>query len=122
LLGAAVPCVSPTLLQKKNRGACIGGKRLSVHTPRLLKNNFNIFLILERGRAIANVIQKNMDSKSFPAVFVNGSYFGDVYDVIQAEADGRLEVIAGAVTRTYDFDLFVIGGGSAGLAAAKVNL
>jgi len=63
-----------------------------------------------------------MDSKSFPAVFVNGSYFGDVYDVIQAEADGRLEVIAGAVTRTYDFDLFVIGGGSAGLAAAKVNL
>lgn len=70
--------------------------------------------------------------KTVPNVFVRGQHVGGCDSVLKAVADGSLQSLLTVAptgdsidqsnTQNYDYDLFVIGGGSGGLAAAKVCL
>lgn len=75
--------------------------------------------VTEDGVAIQQALFEKTKQKTVPNVFVNGKHVGGCDATIQANADGRLgELLSGV---HYDFDLIVIGGGSGGLAASKVN-
>ena len=53
-----------------------------------------------------------------PNLFIKGNHFGGASDTIAAHKEGRLQPMLRDAK--YDYDLFVIGGGSGGLACSKV--
>ena len=53
-----------------------------------------------------------------PNLFIKGNHIGGASDTIAAHKEGRLQPMLR--DEKYDYDLFVVGGGSGGLACSKV--
>ena len=84
----------------------------------------------DNGAEIQAVLKELSGQGTVPNVFVNGEHIGGCDATIQAFSDGSLskKVVEGQMKRDpfdpahkYDFDLVVLGGGSGGLACAKVS-
>ena len=58
-----------------------------------------------------------------PNVFIRGKHLGGNDDTQKAHAEGRLSLLLNPTetSSSYEYDLVVLGGGSGGLAAAKVR-
>ena len=54
-------------------------------------------------------------------MFINGKHVGGASDTEAAFNDGRLLKLISGDDKDYDYDLFIIGGGSGGLACSKVS-
>ena len=76
-----------------------------------------------------DVLNEITGQRTVPNVFINGKHIGGCSDVIAMHSRGDLSrvLIASQMERdqissdhSYDYDLIVIGGGSGGLACAKV--
>lgn len=73
----------------------------------------------ENGAAIQASLLQKTGQKTVPNTFIKGKHLGGASDTESASKDGRLQrMLAGDETQ-YDYDLFVIGGGSGGLACSK---
>lgn len=76
----------------------------------------------ENGAAVQEALLAKTGQKTVPSVFVSGKHLGGSSDTENASKDGRLQQLLSGNTSDYDYDLFVVGGGSGGLACAKVIL
>lgn len=73
----------------------------------------------ENGAAIQDALLAKTSQKTVPNVFINGKHLGGASDTEAAFKDGRLQQLMSGDEREFDYDLFVIGGGSGGLACSK---
>lgn len=72
------------------------------------------------GMAIYEQLTAKVNRTSVPQVFVGGQHIGGCDDTLAKHEEGSLmPLIRG---HSYEYDLVVIGGGSGGLAASKVQL
>lgn len=71
------------------------------------------------GPVIQETLLGKTGQKTVPNVFINGKHLGGASDTEQAFKEGRLQQLLAGDNTQYDFDLFVIGGGSGGLACSK---
>jgi thioredoxin reductase (NADPH) len=88
-------------------------------------------LLAEDGADIQDALLQKTGQKTVPNVFVNGEHVGGCDNTIEAHQNGRLQFLLNKSQGgpsdemtddvKYDYDLVVIGGGSGGLAASKVN-
>lgn len=69
-----------------------------------------------------DVLQCMSGQRTVPNVYINKMHVGGCTDTQKALADGTLDDMVKGIYRKYDFDYVVIGGGSGGLASAKVKL
>ena len=60
--------------------------------------------------------------RTVPNVYIGGNHVGGSDDTLKLNTEGRLMEMLSASTVEYQYDLVVIGGGSGGLAAAKVRV
>jgi len=73
----------------------------------------------ENGAEIQEILLAITGQKTVPSVFVSGRHLGGSSDADAALKDGRLRALLSGDTSTYDYDIFVVGGGSGGLACSK---
>jgi len=73
----------------------------------------------ENGPAIQESLLAKTGQKTVPNVFIKGTHLGGASDTDAAFKDGRLQQLLSGDDTTYDYDLFVIGGGSGGLSCSK---
>jgi len=71
----------------------------------------------ENGDAIQSYLLKKTGQKTVPSVFINQQHIGGASDTEAAHAEGKLFGMIGG--DKFDYDLFVLGGGSGGLACSK---
>ena len=76
-----------------------------------------------------DILNEMTGQRTVPNVFINGKHMGGCSDIIAMHSRGDLAktLVASQMERdsydpkhSYDYDLIVIGGGSGGLACAKV--
>ena len=72
---------------------------------------------IDDGAEIQAALLDKSGQRTVPNVYINGKHVGGSSDVQAAYDNGTLEEML-AVTK-YDYDLFVVGGGSGGLACSK---
>ena len=87
----------------------------------LYKRSFFFNFILENGPEIEEVLFLKTNQDTVPNVFIREKHVGGASDTEKAYADGSLRKLWLGDDAKYDFDLFVIGGGSGGLACSKVS-
>lgn len=75
--------------------------------------------LIENGAEIQSALLEKSGQKTVPNVYVNGEHLGGATDVRAAHDNGRLQEMLKTDVTNYDYDLFVIGGGSGGLACSK---
>ena len=75
--------------------------------------------LVENGEAIQKTLLEKSGQETVPNTFINGVHLGGASDTEEALKDGRLQQLLSGDTANYDFDLFVVGGGSGGLACSK---
>lgn len=75
--------------------------------------------LVENGDAIQEILLAKTGQKTVPNTFINGLHLGGASDAEAAFKDGRLQQMLLGDSTTYDYDLFVVGGGSGGLACSK---
>lgn len=85
-----------------------------------LKVNYNAIELdeIKDGPLLQEALASKTNRKTVPQVFVNGTFIGGCDDTIASLGNGTLTAIL--FPRVHEYDLIVIGGGSGGLAAAKV--
>jgi len=71
------------------------------------------------GAEIQAYLVDKTSQKTVPNVFINGKHLGGASDTESAFKDGSLQHMLSGDNTAYDYDLFVIGGGSGGLACSK---
>ena len=85
----------------------------------------------DNGSSIQAILLEITGQKTVPNVFINGQHLGGCDDTIAAYTKGVLSklLLEGQQQRdtyvrdhSYDYDAIVIGGGSGGLACAKVSI
>ncbi|CAG0886112.1 unnamed protein product [Cyprideis torosa] len=83
---------------------------------------------ISNGNVIQEALASETGHRTVPSVWLNGKFIGGSAEVHQLNEEGNLEPLLQGLrssapsemsSRTYDFDLIVIGGGSGGLAASK---
>lgn len=79
-------------------------------------------IFLANGAEIQNALLAKTGQKTVPNVFVGGKHVGGASDTEAAFKDGSLQGLLAGDVSEYDYDLFVVGGGSGGLACSKVCL
>lgn len=76
----------------------------------------------ENGPQLQQAMASRAGRSTVPQVFVRGQHVGGCDDTLAAQKSGKLlEMMKQEEEEKYDYDLIVIGGGSGGLAASKVN-
>lgn len=87
----------------------------------LLTSMFQHFLNLfsEYGDELQIKLHEKTKQKTVPNVFINGNHVGGCSDVEKLHSTGELLKLVYS-NSGYDYDAVVIGGGSGGIAAAKV--
>jgi len=74
--------------------------------------------LVDDGEALQAALLQKSGQKTVPNVYIGGQHLGGASDTEAALEDGRLQtMLSGGIS--YDYDLFVIGGGSGGLACSK---
>lgn len=71
------------------------------------------------GPEIQTVLLAKTGQKTVPNVFISGKHLGGSSDTEAALKDGRLQQLLSGDTTEYNYDVFVVGGGSGGLACSK---
>lgn len=77
--------------------------------------------LAEKCAQMQDVLQKLSGQRTVPNVYIQEHHVGGCTDTQQALADGTLYDMLEGKFQNYDFDYIVIGGGSGGLASAKVS-
>lgn len=73
--------------------------------------------LVDNGAELQEALLQKSGQKTVPNVYINGQHLGGASDTETAHANGTLQTMLAG--ETYDYDLFVIGGGSGGLACSK---
>ena len=76
--------------------------------------------LLANGAEIQAALLAKTGQKTVPNVFIRGKHLGGASDTEAAFEDGSLHGLLAGDTSQYDYDMFVVGGGSGGLACSKV--
>ena len=76
------------------------------------------FLHSGNGQLVQDALLDKTGQKTVPNLFIKGNHVGGASDTMAAHNEGRL--LPMLRDEKYDYDLFVIGGGSGGLACSKV--
>jgi len=71
------------------------------------------------GEAIQNSLLSKTGQKTVPNIFIKGKHLGGASDTESAFNDGRLQTMLSGDDNKYDYDLFILGGGSGGLSCSK---
>ena len=75
--------------------------------------------LIENGNLIHETLKKKIERTSVPQVYIKGEHIGGCDDVHAIYENGKLSQLL--QDHSFEYDLIVIGGGSGGLAASKVN-
>ena len=78
-----------------------------------------LFCFLVDGAVVQNILFEMTKQKTVPNVFVNKTHVGGCDSTKKAYESGYLQELLAGIK--YDYDVIVIGGGSGGLASAKVR-
>ena len=88
----------------------------------------HFYCVDDQGVPIRDYLYEKTGQKTVPNVFVRGVHLGGCDNTMNAHAEGRLSKMYSLKSNisedgdeNYEYDLIVIGGGSGGLACAKVK-
>lgn len=104
-----------------SKTTCPFCKKVKAHFERLnIEAKYTELNIEENGADIQQYLAEKTGQKTVPSVFINQLHQGGSSDIDKLVNEGKLmELMESGQVTSYDYDLFVIGGGSGGLACSK---